>query len=123
MQANNTSSQTNNATRMLVGVSVFFLLTMFPMGTYTTLLHMWPIGNPDLEARSKSLMAYAIVNNLHHLNNATNFILYIAFGSAYRKSLLEMFHCKTKSTQPPSTKNYSLSTVSQRVSKTDTLAK
>ena len=94
MQASETASTTASTTRMLVVVSGCFLLTTVPLSVYINANHHWPIGSPDPYVRAKSLMAYAITYQLFCMNNAINFLLYIAFGRSYRRALARIVCCK-----------------------------
>ena len=93
MQAGDSGS-TSGTTRMLLVVSGCFLLTTVPFGIYVNGMVNWPISSPDPYTKAKSQMAYAILYELFCLNSAINFLLYMAFGKAYRVTLVRMVCCR-----------------------------
>ena len=73
-------------TKMLVAISVFFIVAITPVCTYLVILSYLVDSSPSSVA--KKALAEAIVKLILYSNNAVNFILYCLTGSVFRKELV-----------------------------------
>ena len=87
---NNASNRLNSDTRMLVGISVLFILTNLPVSVHYVYFHYW-VGDGDLKRA-----IYSVVLIISYINNAFNFVIYCFRGRKFRAALRDLVSCNRK---------------------------
>ncbi len=89
---NSAGSRLKSDTRMLVGISVLFILTNLPLAVYYISYHYW-----DVNAGTRKLL-YTILLEISYINNAFNFAVYCFRGQKFRSALRDLVCCNRKLT-------------------------
>lgn len=85
----------SSITVMLVVVSIVFLITTFPVRLYQVGYRSWwkDLAKSPIQSEKESL-TYTCLAILYYINNAINFILYMAVNPLFRRAFLGVFCCK-----------------------------
>ncbi|KAK7489445.1 hypothetical protein BaRGS_00019244 [Batillaria attramentaria] len=81
-QVRTRSNSSAQLTRMLLTVSVTFLVLTLPAGIFVVLFRYWnpPAGHP----KAQFSLVRAVAGNLMYTNHAINFLLYCLSGARFR---------------------------------------
>ncbi len=77
----------NSETRMLVGISVLFILTNLPLAVHYVYYHYWT-GDDHLKA-----ILFIVMLIISYINNAFNFAIYCFRGRKFRAALRDLVSC------------------------------
>ncbi len=93
LQGKQQKKQEKQLTRMLLSISVVFLILMIPY--YTRHIAYSVINNKSSpDAYALYVLLYHITNKMYFINSGINFFLYALSGSKFREDLVSLFHCK-----------------------------
>ena len=79
-------------TKMLLGISVLFILTNLPVSAHYVYYHYWT-GNNHLKN-----IIYILMLNISYINNAFNFVIYCFRGQKFRAALRDLVSCNRERT-------------------------
>ncbi len=85
-------SRQDSDTRMIVGISVLFILTNLPLSVHYIYYHYW---KGDVEVKR---IIYIVMIDISCLNNAFNFAMYCFRGQKFRSAFRDLVCCNRKRT-------------------------
>ncbi len=87
-QESKDDTETNRMTKMLISISIFFIITTTPISIY---LFYADANDPD--RLSENAMGYVVTSIVASLNHSCNFIMYSLSGPTFRMELKRIFTC------------------------------
>ena len=111
-------SRLNSDTRMMVGISVLFILdlTNIPLAVYYIYYHYWRSFDKNV-----AQIVYAVLLDISCINNAFNFVMYCFRGQKFRSALRELVCCNRKRTGRPARRDKNRNEIQGQVARAQNL--